>query len=236
MTCDELHIKINGCQYKRAIDDADTIIGRAVKMASHPAVAVSGGKDSVAMAHLVAQHCRPAIIWNDSGMELPESGAVVAETAAIIGLDFYVAKGNAEAAWMRSDNASSVDRDAIINPTIALLDELGIDLEFVGLREAESRNRRMLIRTHGPIHQSKRWGRLLAWPMRRWTGADCLAYIYQHGLPLHPAYSREPEENRENVRVSWIYDDQWAADGSAEICRRQYPKIYHKLKTEGIIQ
>jgi 3'-phosphoadenosine 5'-phosphosulfate sulfotransferase (PAPS reductase)/FAD synthetase len=110
-----------------------------------------------------------------------------------------------------------------------------IDLEFVGLREAESKIRRILIRKYGPIHNSKRWGRFVAWPMRRWTAEDSLAYIDEHNLPLHPAYLRVKFAERQKIRVSWLYDDQWAADDSAELCRRYYPRVYAKLKREGII-
>lgn len=195
------------------------------------AVGVSGGKDSVAMAHIVAQHCRPIIIYNDSGLEMPESIDVVRSLADRLGLDVHIARGDA----IGLELSGQRNYDAIVKPVRTAIAELGIGLEFVGLRMCESRNRRMLIGRYGPIHQSRRWGCLVAWPMRYWTGAAVFAYLDEYNLPVHPAYMRQGIKDRNEMRVSWAYDPDRRADGDGEYVRRHYPALYQRLKIAGLL-
>lgn len=183
------------------------------------------------MAHLVARHFRPIILYNDSGLEMPESIDVVRQLADMLGLEVHVAAGDAVALELSGER----NYDAIVRPVRQAIRELGIGLEFVGLRRAESRHRRMLIGRYGPVHDSRRWGCLVAWPMRDWTGADVFAYLDEHGLPVHPAYSRPWGKDRDSIRVSWAYDPDRREDGDGEYLRRHYPAIFNRLKTVGLL-
>ncbi len=230
---DAIYRAANARHYLRLIDDAHAVIRMALGMAggARVAVGVSGGKDSVAMCHLVAQHCRPIIIYNDSGLEMPESIDVVRALADRLELDVHVAAGDAVALEL----AGRRNYDAIVRPVQQAIRDLGIGLEFVGLRRSESRNRRMLIGRYGPVHQSRRWGCLVAWPMRDWLAADVFAYLDEHGLPVHPAYSRDFGVDRDAIRVSWAYDPDRHEDGDAEYVRRHYPALYRRLRDEGLL-
>jgi len=230
MNPDELHRIVNRASYRAAIADAQQVIASALETYGEPAVvAVSGGKDSVAMAHLVSLQCRPAILWNDSGLELPESGAVVRALADLLGLPLVVARGNAT-------EEGATDESAIRAPSRAALRAIGARVEFVGLRAEESRRRRMVIAKYGPHHVSPSWGCGVAWPMRRWRAADSLAYIEENGLPLHPAYRDTIWARREDVRTSWAYDEDRISVGEAEIVRRKYPELFRKLREAGRCQ
>jgi 3'-phosphoadenosine 5'-phosphosulfate sulfotransferase (PAPS reductase)/FAD synthetase len=227
--------------YKAVIRDAKYVIRRA--LAEHPgpmAVAVSGGKDSVAMAHLVAEFCHPFILWNDSGLELPESGNVVQALAEKLGCELIIAKGDGmeiklakergEKGAARKDTA----REALVLPTIRALHAHGIVLEFVGLRSNESQGRRDIIKRYGPVHDNKGWQVVTAWPMRNWHSEDCLAYIDEFGLPLHPAYLRGDPDKRASIRVSWVWDSLRDNDGGLEYIRRWYPDIFRRLREAGV--
>ncbi|MCX8016468.1 MAG: phosphoadenosine phosphosulfate reductase family protein [Rhodocyclaceae bacterium] len=197
------------------------------------AVGVSGGKDSVAMAHIVAQYCKPIVIYNDSGLEMPESLDVVRDLASRLGLELHIAAGDA----ITLELSGHRNYDAIVKPVQQAIRDLGVELEFVGLRCCESRNRRMLIGRYGPIHRSSRWGCLIAWPMRYWSSADVFAYIDEHNLPLHPAYMRSwCGIDRNSIRVSWAYDPDRHEDGDGEYLRRYYPSLYHRLKSVGLLR
>jgi len=239
MNLDKLYRLNNARHYQSVQDDAHRLIETAINR--HPgnvAVAVSGGKDSVPLAHLVTQHCDPIIIWNDSGLELPESRDVVTALSQKLHCPLVIASGQAKKVWAENrglDNARIVDRETILKPTQKALKEHNIALEFVGLREDEARGRKIIIRTHGGILENKKWDVVTAWPMRKWKAADCLAYIDEHALPLHPAYSRKFGKSREDIRVSWVYDGTWRNHGSEEYCRRFYPEIYRELREIGLI-
>jgi len=229
--------------YQSVIDDAHRIVRDCV--ARYPgqiAVAVSGGKDSVSMAHIVAQYCDPLVIWNDSGLELPESEGVVRAVCDQLGLELAVATGDAlnikldKGRYNAHRTAAGTDNLAIIGPVRKVIQECGVVLEFVGLRSSESRTRRIVITKIGPVYQSKRWGCAVAWPMRRWDGSDSLAYIDEHGLPLHPAYDREwGKSERHERRVSWLWDSNRERWGEFEYLRRFYPLVWARLQQEGII-
>jgi len=228
--------------YRSVIRDAErTIVSTMMSYGGPYAVAVSGGKDSVAMAHLVAQFTDDLIVlWNDSGLELPESETIVRQTAAMIGVPVVVAKGDAlnlKVAKGRVEaerTAKHTDQLAIIGPVKAALEEHKIRVEFVGLRKDESQNRRITLSKYGYAHESKRWGCVTCWPMAEWTGADCLAYLDEHHLPLHPAYLRIPEDRRHEGRVSWVWDSTREKSGELELIRKWYPELYRKLRDAGL--
>ncbi|GBL46270.1 phosphoadenylyl-sulfate reductase [thioredoxin] [Sulfuriferula multivorans] len=230
---DALYRKVHAHRYRRAIDDAHAVIVRALQQAGDAIVAigVSGGKDSVAMCHLVAQHCRPLIIYNDSGLEMPESLDMVRAVAERLELEIHIARGDAvalQAAGLRN-------YDAILEPVQRAIRERGVALEFVGLRRCESRHRRMLIGRYGPVHQSIRWGCLVAWPMRNWSSGDVFAYLDEYGLPVHPAYLRYAGIDRDAIRVSWAYDPDRHEDGDAEYVRQWYPALFRQLRDKGLL-
>lgn len=237
MLSDRLHRTTNRRAYQRSIDDAHRIVQEALKRFGEPAaVGVSGGKDSVAMCHVVAQHCRPLVIWNDSGLELPESEGIVSELAALLGLEVCVAKG-VDALELElgetQTSAARTDELCIIAPVREAIATRGVRVEFVGLRAAESRRRKMVLAMHGPIYDSQRFGCGIAWPMRRWSTADIFAYIDEHSLPLHPAYTRTEWADRDSIRVSWAWDSTRERVGDLEYVRRYYPALYQRIRSHG---
>ena len=240
---DAIYRAVFSARYESAISDASGIIESIGAHAGRVAVAVSGGKDSTAMAHiaLTVLPVKPLLVWNDSGLELPESEAVVRSLAARLGCRLAIATGKALdikrklGGFGAEKKARRTDELAIIYPVRELLRAEGMEVNLVGLREQESYTRKMVIRKMGPTYQSKRWGCLVGWPMRRWSAADVFAYIDEHDLPLHPAYTRTDWADRNSIRVSWLWDSTRERFGDIEYLRRYYPKIWAQLKSEGLI-
>ena len=228
-------------EYCAAVHDAQAVIRRALRLHPGPvAVAVSGGKDSVAMAHLVSTQCKPLLLFTDSGVEPPESEGVVRDLAERLGLPLAIGRADA-IAWVQEKGrpaaeGTAIDRACILKPTLEILKKNEIALEFVGLREEESKKRRALIRSRGPVMVTKRWGCATAFPMRRWKAADVFAYIDEHSLPLHPAYSRTDWEDRYAIRVSWVWDTDFEAKGSTAYLRKYYPDLFRRLRDAGILE
>ncbi|ODU10097.1 MAG: hypothetical protein ABS84_04300 [Rubrivivax sp. SCN 71-131] len=231
---DKLYRITNAARYRAVQDDAHDIIQETICRAAGGVVAigVSGGKDSIAMLHMVAQHVHPHVIYNDSGLETPEAMPLVRGMCEKYGLPMTIAKGDA----ISLDLAGADTNRAIVGPVRAALQSIDAVAEFVGLRSSESKTRRIVIAKHGPIHASKRYGCLIAWPMRKWSSADVFAYIHEHALPLHPIYDRATDQERDTTRVSWVYDSAFDRWGAVEIVRRHYPQVYQRLKIAGVIQ
>jgi len=238
----KLYRQTNSYRYSKRIREAEKIIQHALSQSRNPAIALSGGKDSVAMAGLVLKYCKPIIIWNDSGLELPDSKNVVFSIAATYGLKVVIAEGCAmdEAEQVGRGELSRTNRrvmmsiDTITEPVKKVIKENNIDLEFVGLRKKESINRRMLLSQYGPIHESKKWETVIAWPMMNWEGKDCLAYICENDLPIHQEYLES--DNPAESRVSWVFDKTREAPAETEKIKRRHPDIYRRLREVGLCQ
>ena len=241
---DKLH-RANAC-YRAVQADAARIVCDALDRFGEPAaVAVSGGKDSVAMAHLVCavmanrRMGTPVLLHTDSGLELRDSLPVCERLAKMLKVSLEVARGVDARELKREMGTREAERVedelCIFAPTRKALHGMAIAVEFVGLRMAESKRRYMLIGRMGPVNFSKKYGCGVAWPMRSWSGSDVFAYIDEHNLPLHPAYAVAMGVPREERRVSWSYDSSFEKKGSAEFLRRYDPSLYRQLREEGIL-
>jgi len=239
---DVLYRHTQGRHYRGVIADAHAIVKEALVQYPGPAtVAVSGGKDSVAMAHIVVQHCDPVVMWNNSGLEMEETEGVVRRTAELLGRPLVIAPGDVMAHWKKEGhdaarrNTRRTHECVLVEPIRKALIENGIVLNFVGLRMDEAPQRKILIQSRGPIRDSPYWGCAVANPMRRWLGADSFAYLDEHGLPIHPAYQRTEWRDRNAIRVGWAWNVTREESGSAEYVRRHYPALYRKLRHLGMV-
>ena len=242
---DRLHRIVNERSYKRAVSDAAFLVELALLEYGEPAaVAVSGGKDSIAMAGLVAQYCKPLVIFRHSGLELPDSLPTIEKLCETLNLGLHIIKpkhdifeqlktmGVEAFNEKASKLGGKLDKEITYDPISKELASLGINLEFVGLRESESKARKMTIRKFGGMHQSKKYGCGICWPLRKWSGKDVLAYIDEHNLPLHPAYSRTtPQLNREDIRISWALWGQGSLrTEEVQYLRQHYPEFYQEIR------
>jgi 3'-phosphoadenosine 5'-phosphosulfate sulfotransferase (PAPS reductase)/FAD synthetase len=242
MVVDKIYRKLNKDHYGKMVSDAEQIIIDSIKTFGEPAaVGISGGKDSTALVHLVSKHCKPLLIWNDSGLELPESIEIVKKLADLLSLELAIAKGVdamerkiSIGAIRSSKEVSRTDDLCIVQPVKKCLRENGIKVEFVGLRSQESKTRKMVLKKYGPFYDSKRWGCGISWPMMDWGVEDVFAYIDEFNLPLHPAYGRKWDD-RNNIRVSWMWDSNFDGFGGIQYLRRYYPKVFQKLRNKGVL-
>lgn len=157
-------------EYRRAIDDAQREIERALRQSHRPYLAWSAGKDSGAMLALVlAQRPDIPVVHSDYGRTLvPEP--------------------------VYADILTMADRfgvrDLRIHPhdsrpraSLHRLKAAGHDLVFVGIRAEEAIHRRERIkdrRWFGPIPES--------WPIAQWTWRDVWAYHVANNLPYLSLY------------------------------------------------
>lgn len=178
--------------YLRKVEQAQQIISDGLTACSAPYVAMSFGKDSAAMLHLV-QEVRPDIEarfirWTES-QYLDDFDRVIGE-------------------WQQLGiNLSILDlhRDSINEKGGDRWDKLqklsDADGFFVGLRAQENqRSRGMTLRVHGTVYKLAN-SMVRICPLAWWSTDDVAAYTIQHDLPMLDAYKADGFEQRTSARV-----------------------------------
>jgi 3'-phosphoadenosine 5'-phosphosulfate sulfotransferase (PAPS reductase)/FAD synthetase len=173
--------------FKRKVEKAKEIIREALAIA--PAyVAVSWGKDSVVMLHLVQSIC-PDILAVHSGCEHQYDQ------------DSYA---DAEINYLKHNQTNYVRE---ISDGSSLWEEKYYStnpLVFLGLRKEENLKRRLSILKHGDIHQytsGKRTDCYRCCPIASFTWQDIWAYTAKYNLPYLQSY-----ENDWQSRTSVFHD------------------------------
>lgn len=229
--------------YRRRYERGQAIVADWLSQCSAPYVAVSGGKDSVVVLHIVQtaarRHGRPLVpvMWHDSGYEWPGSRRVISRLQEMGLVDeLHIARTEADVVELKRQQmageitAQQKDEVALFKPVRDMVEALQFDAVALGLRQEESRGRRLDGAVHGPIFRRKD-GMLRCNPISEWTWQDVFACIAEHQLPLHPIYSAPllQLENRGRIRLSWwLSTDHWR-HGEIKWVRSVYPQIFAEI-------
>lgn len=209
--------------YQSKVDKALALI------ASHDdyAVSVSWGKDSIVLLHLCAtvypnitalhgrygninEHIADTDRVRDAMLmllpdidyhEIPIAGEwdMFERAGGAFGIPVTDAQKQAYKWWV--DNKwSAKSADALAKH--------GKNGSFVGMRQEESKARRMTIAKRGKDY-TKANGDKMCLPLAHWTGKDIWAYIFSHNLPYLTAYDNA-NTNRERVRSEFVFSGQSA--------------------------
>jgi len=171
--------------FKRKVDRAKEIIREALAIA--PAyVAVSWGKDSVVMLHLVQSIC-PDILAISFGHPEREMISNYTETESLYKERFGL-----------NINTILIDGDHVPNKVKSQKLWLQYPVAFVGLRIEESARRKATLLKNGAIYQYKK-GDYRACPVFNWTSQDVWAYIVANDLPYLKAYALGAKRTTDHV-------------------------------------
>jgi 3'-phosphoadenosine 5'-phosphosulfate sulfotransferase (PAPS reductase)/FAD synthetase len=206
-------------------------------------VGASGGKDSVALAHL----CRDAG-WRGRLFHFrfeetpPENTALVHRLAADFGTNvvdalvpgdfttfkkighFFAVPSTAEEHSAMLEGERRYKRaveDAAIWAGFAGL--------FLGMRKQESRNRSIVLSKYGTLYKTKSRETWTCCPLADWTGQDVWAYLTANSLPWLSIY--DDSENREHQRseTTWLgFDGLWR-HGQGRQLRERDPALWRRL-------
>jgi 3'-phosphoadenosine 5'-phosphosulfate sulfotransferase (PAPS reductase)/FAD synthetase len=178
--------------YLQKVEQARQIIADGLAACSTPYVAMSFGKDSAAMLHLV-QQVRPSvearfIRWTES-QYLDDFDRVIAEWRQR-GINLHILdmhRGSIDERggerWSKLQQMSPAD---------------GF---FVGLRAQENqKSRGMTLKVHGTVYKLAS-GLWRICPLAWWSTDDVAAYTIQHDLPMLDAYKADGFEQRTSARV-----------------------------------
>lgn len=208
------------------------------------ALALSYGKDSMVCLDLLHRHGLidqvKLVMWNAIGIEPDETRAFrdhvlacypfSAETAYVetypdeITLDLTLQAVDMDA---RHPTAAFV-LECLEKPRWRTMDEHEIDGTILGLRQDESRGRRMNIARQGTEYWNQREIAEICLPVARWTTRDIYEYTASRGVPLHPIYHRLPALgfDRDRVRLSSSVDVSQRSRGQHVALRRLYPETF----------
>lgn len=174
------------------------LVGEALGRAKKPYVALSGGKDSLAVAALCgAVREDVTVAWSDDELEYPESVEYMRMWREIAGERFVVTLGHAtHAGWFRPWSDAPSWREPFpgaVRIGMAQDDWMGrqgYDLTLTGLRANESRARRDHLLARGALYRVKGGTGWRCCPLADWTEDDVWALIAGWGLPYNAAYDR----------------------------------------------
>lgn len=168
------------------------------------AVAFSGGKDSLivlVMTHALYPDIK--VVFNDTGVEYPETRAFINETAKRLNLDLIVTKpiktfwqcveqygfaeGKRGASKKREDNCCYWLKE---KPMKDAIKQLRLEAMLTGQTASENRTRMFSARDYGACFYSKKWKLQRIHPILWWTEDEVRGYIQDMNIPNNPLYAK----------------------------------------------
>lgn len=239
--------------FRRHVEMSQQWIRQALELARRPYVACSFGKDSLCLLHLVAL-ARPGVdvIWlrADEYDEWPDTERVAREferrfpitlhpvwTMSIT--ECYRAAGGFYV-FAETQAQREADRRyarAFVEAMEGEASRLDCDLAFIGLRQEESKRRRLLLRTRGALFFARTHRIMECFPLSRWSARDVWAYIHENELPYPDLYDLHPD--RERARNGAMFAANVPVIGGVStyfgqlaVLRRMYPELFNRFAAE----
>ncbi|MCD6509526.1 MAG: phosphoadenosine phosphosulfate reductase family protein [Thermoprotei archaeon] len=157
-------------------------------------ISFSGGKDSLVLAHISSERVGLSeAIFNDTGIELPETIENVEKVRESLGLDVIIASAGGKF-FSSMHKLGPPARDyrwcckvcKLAPIAKAIKDHYpGGVLSIVGQRKYESASRASI-----PVISRSRWipNAIVIAPLNDWTALDVWMYIFKHGLKANTLY------------------------------------------------
>jgi 3'-phosphoadenosine 5'-phosphosulfate sulfotransferase (PAPS reductase)/FAD synthetase len=212
---DYLHARLP--VFTRRVEKAIEIAGEWLSRCERPHIACSGGKDSVAMTHLIrSAYGEVEVLFSSHpGRDWPGTYEVFERMG--------------------------------IEPRVVLNDPARQGFWFsdydgcaLGLRAGESRARMMNRGVRGALYYCESSGMLHCLPLSDWTHRDVFAYIAVHELPLHPIYSAPlaglPHRGRIRLHDMDTTGEWWGVCGSLGAIwwiKKNFPEVYQQMTRDN---
>lgn len=217
----------------------------AEKLLSHraPYVALSGGKDSVAMAYIVNDAAirtgKDFRLWlHASDASFPGTIETCRDVADKIcrPLDISMSKASA------FDLLRDTDRKQAFGKTGVFFTEVrryasDKDLAFVGVRAGESKRRTQAAKAHGQSVYSKSMGNIdVIYPLQWFDIYDVMAALIEYDAPIHPIYYKQSidpgltsTKEPRFIRLSYVTGRDLWERGTLTFIKLNYPDLYAKV-------
>lgn len=232
--------------HQRKIDRSHDIVrGALCDVAGAWGIGVSGGKDSVVLAHLAVQAGWRGPLFHYWSDEIPEeNSALVVALGGQLGcpviceritgdFDLFAALGRllivAESA---EDRAIIRAHDRRYRAEIeSHVQRHGLAGLFWGLRREESRARAITISRNGTLYRARNRQEWTCHPLAYWSSRDVWAYLVRHDLPWLSVYDRADDRERERSETTFQFGlsgGLWAQGQGARL-RESDPALWARL-------
>jgi len=232
-----LHAKLP--VFKRRIEKTQQIIERAMAMIKNPYTAISFGKDSMVLMHLLIQHNpNMPMVWSDRGAEaeLPATYPFIERVRDRYNLNLRIIKPEMSMFEIyRQYGLPEIDEGItkaivkeinLVRTFARYVQENGVDGYFQGLRADESRGRLMFAKNYGVMFKRSKDNLVVCNPLLWWTARDIWAYIVINDIPYHPEYDNNKFRDREFLRLSNWSGLYWAQEGRIAELKYYHPELF----------
>lgn len=218
------------------------IVGRTTGM--KVSLSLSFGKDSMTCLHLAHKAGLldqfKMVLWSNSGIETDDTFRMRDYV-----VDRYQIRNYVEAMppdGMVEKTLSGIDPDhpkamvefvyhCLERPRWAAMDDHDIDMTILGLRETESKARKINMRMRGSCYYNRREKAQILTPVVKWTVDEIFGYAAMEQIPLHPVYSKKMKLgfHRHKIRHNTAGELHYIGGGDIMSMRSLYPKTYRQL-------
>jgi phosphoadenosine phosphosulfate reductase len=227
--------------FRRRIDEAQSALLDFLERDTSGYLGVSWGKDSVVVAHLLAQSGIPyPVVWvKIDPLYNPDCDIVRDAFLDAHDIDYHEIevewREEQKEAWKQhaeQGRADSLGYSPKESSAVAGFREAARrwgDRHISGVRAEESSVRTLAMKRWG--HSTERTCR----PIGYWSTKDVFAYLHHHSLPVHPAYamSRGGLFDRDRIRVDAFGGGRGTASG---VIRHEWEGHYYADRIRHIQQ
>jgi len=226
----------NTRMFKAKREKAITVCIKAFETNIPAYLAISGGKDSVAMSGIVDEAARRCgqdfVLWGHlSDASFPGTEETILETANRLGRDVVIDRSPVSAFDVvgQQSRAAFGKKGYFFDAIKAWVEKSNRRLTFVGVRADESKRRRNACRAQGQIFQSNTpCHHTKCFPVAWFTLNDVAAALSQYNLPVHPIYNKLPIDQK-TIRLGYVTALDLMHQGTIVFLRLNYPALYNKL-------
>lgn len=210
-------------------------------------LALSFGKDSMTMLHICHKYKLldkiKIVMWNNSGMEYPDALEMRDYVVERYNLKNFVETSPEDPySYFRGkdvldDNVmKTFVFECIEQPRWRMMDKYNINCTLLGLRNQESRGRRINYCLNGDTYYNKREEAKIILPLAKWKAEEIFTYAAHENIPLHPHYSICDEKGlqKEQARVNMFCDLNDHQRGRISKLKTLYPDHYNNLVRFGV--
>lgn len=239
-----LNSKLN--TYKRRIEESQKIISETLDKVEKPYIAFSGGKDSTVLTHFITQKMgyKDILLFSQKDdCDFPEEKEYTENLIKIWNLNCEIVEPE-ESVWdYIISHKMSIDKD-IHTHTHELTKKFFIecinkfikkhnpDCVFMGLRNQESRARRMNYYIKGVTYSTKYDNLIHCNPLSLWKVEDIFSYLITNDIPIMPIYKKANSiKEAEEIRIAWwLPSGIHISFGYVLFLRTEYPELYEKIR------
>ncbi len=229
--------------FKRKYENAVAVAEQQLQLHKYPYVALSGGKDSIAMAYIVNVAAERANkdfrFWTHlSDASFPGTRETVLEVSKKLKREIDIYDSPVSAFEMIQTKQKTIfGKQGCFYSSIRQYAK-DKDLAFVGVRAAESRRRTRAAKIHGMCFHSESMGNVdTCYPLLYFRLEDVAAVMYMHNTPIHPIYKKMCINENRNcndeaiwIRLNYVTSRDLLNKGTAVFLKLNYPDIFEKLK------